>query len=244
MRIKKTLAEIALVSALALGTLGCGSGVKNPDYTAVESLGAKVETVGIGYRYDFFEGDKNGKQILTIKPAYTGILKNAGLADSYFLIDEKGKTLYHVDGKIMTISKVNRVYNPQGKEEFEISRKFGSGLLGRVSRLLFNRDGYYFKDVKGKTIMEIDETWASVFSPFLREYKIANPENGTQEGVIRNKFRAGALFGAQTYEIKVNKKSPERAQELAMILRVIDGVEDAEGGHHSSSRSSHSSHRK
>lgn len=230
---------LALGITTACGLSGCGRSIPNPDYTVVESLGSKIKTAGVGYKYDFYKGTEAGKPEYTIEPNYKGMLKNALLADNYFLKDQNGKTLYNVDGEIITLSAKHRVFNPKGKQELEISRQFCGSLFDRIGRLLFSKDGYYVKKSSGENLLDIRETWASVWSPFLREYTITNPKSGKEIGMIKSRLTGKSLLGAQTYDISLNEKTPENEKNLALAIRVIDGIEDEE--EESSSSSSNSS---
>jgi uncharacterized protein YxjI len=234
--LRNGLAALGIAGIIA----GCGNGMGNPDYTVQEYLWNSVKTVGVGFKYDIFEGNKKGKLLYTIKPDYQGKFKKLLLADAYVLNDADGRTVNTVDGKILTVSSVHNVYDSSGKQEKTISRKFGSDLLDKILRLISNRDSYSVKDMKGKTLMEIQETWSSVLSPFLRKYGILDPDTKKETGKIQNVFKIQSLFGAQTYEIRLNENTPENARNLALVIRVIDGVEDMEESHHSSSSSSHS----
>lgn len=217
-----------LVGLGLVGLVACGRGVENEKYTVVEHLGNRVVTLGVGYRYDFFQGDEKGKLLYTVEPNYSGKFKRLMLADSFFLKDESGEVVDCVDGKIVTVSSTHNVYNPSGDKELVISRKLGGDLLDRIGRLITNRDGYFVKDPKGKVLLEIEETTASILSPLKREYKIVAPGSKKEIGVIRNKFKAGALLGAQTYEIELSKEREGDVRRLALVIRIIDGVEDLE----------------
>lgn len=227
--------QAVAVGLAGLLTAGCGSGVPDKDYRVTEYLGDKVMTLGIGYKYDIH--DRNGQLAFQIKPNYSGMASNVFLADNYSLFDKNGKVLNTVDGKIITISSAHTVYNPTGKAEKTISMNFGASLIGRFARNIFGVDGFYVKNLKGDTLVEIEETWASVLSPFLREYEILDPQTKRNIGVIRNDFTWSSFFGAQDYDIKVEDKSPETAKNLALIMRVVDRVEDNQDASSSSSSS-------
>ena len=230
--LKRGVATLSLVGLLT----GCGSGVRDPDYTVREYLWNKVKTLDVGFRYDFLEG-REGRLLFTIEPDYAGKSRNALLADSFFLRDNDGRVLNKVDGKIATISFTHRVYSPDGRWEKEISRKLGGGLFNRLGRLIFGLDHYIVADSHGSPLLEVKESWRSVLSPFLREYRIIEPVTRKEIGLIRNRFKAKSMLGAQEYEISLKDKTPETTKNIALAIRVIDGVEDLEETIFSSSKS-------
>lgn len=217
-----TLAAVELLSGS-----GCGRGVPKPDYTVKESLGDKLKTVNVGFRYDMTEGDENGPLVYRIKPNYSGKVGNAMITDNYFLEDGNENVVAVVDGSLLTISKRHEVYDAAGNHKKEVSRKFGGGLLRRLGRLLFDMDGYFVKNADGDNMLEVQETWKSVLSPWLREYTLKDPE-GNEIGTIRNDFSAKAILGAQTYGVELSDRSPDNVENIALAIRVIDGIEDSE----------------
>ena len=225
-----------LVLGLSLATLisGCSKGIPNSDYTVVENVGSKIRSLGFGYRYDFFEGDENGHLIYTIEPNWNGKSDNFYLSDNYLLKDGNGKMISVVDGKILTLSATHKAIILDSGDNIELSRQFMGSFFDRVGRLLLNKDGYYVKDNNGRSLLEVRETWDSVMSPFLREYIIIDPNTGNQIGMIKNKFNVDALIGAQTYNISLENNTPSNVRNLALLIRIIDGLEDQEDSESSS----------
>lgn len=240
MSLGKTIAIAATVIVIGGAGLGLyslrGQGVPNPQYTIVEDLGKKLTTVGFGYQYNVL--DNEGKVIYTIEPNYKEKLKKIGMADSFFLKDNNNKIVSSVDGNILTISARHRVYDANGNLENLIARKFGGSFFGRIGRMIFKKDGYFLKDKNEKNIIEIEETWASALSPWLRKYNIIDSESKEQIGTIANNFKLFASsMGAQTYEIAIDNKSPKYAEYLAILMRIIDNMEDKEDSESSKSSS-------
>ena len=206
----------------------CGKGVPNPDFTVKEYLGQKLQTLGVGFKYEFLQGGENGTIIYTIEPNYSGKFKKALLADNFFLRDNAGKIVNTIEGEIVTVSANHDVFNIEGELEKKISRRFGSSLFSRISRLLFHRDGYFVKDAEDHHLLDIQETWSSVLSPFLREYVIRDPQTGEEIGIIRNRAKVEGVLGAQTYESSLSRPTQENVRNLALVMRVVDEIEDKE----------------
>jgi uncharacterized protein YxjI len=206
--------------------------ISHVEYTVDESFSQKIKTLDLGFRYEI---SKDGNLEYVVLPDYKEKFNNLLLANAYVVENQYGEVINVVDGKVLTISEVHNVYDAEGNLEKTISAQVGGGLMGRAGRLMMGRDGFYIKDLNGNEQLNVRETWGSVFSPWLREYTIEDPETGKKIGVIKNELEIKGFFGAQKYNIQLDQITKENEINIALVMPMLDYVEDQEDAKSASS---------
>ncbi|TDQ45989.1 LURP-one-related/scramblase family protein [Actinorugispora endophytica] len=158
------------------------------------------------------------------------------IGDDYWVEDEKGERVFHVDGKALRIRETFELQDPDGNEIYRIRKR----LLSVRDTMKISRDGdtvatvrkRMFNPIKDKLIVELEAggEW-EITGDFLdKEYTITD-DQGPIAVISRKWFRV-----MDTYAVDVNTHRSDAGGDVALVLGVavcVDALtddEDEDGG--------------